>query len=207
MWASCVLYTYILLTSALAPCILPIIVPCLEFFTHPLMPSAMQLSLQCFVKPHPGEKKKIKWNEDREMLIQFYSTWTPENCAPLSVLLQTLIMLHVSWIAGRQPMVKGKRAINYSRQLDRIRAVQLGNWCSLKISHYCGWKWRCFVELDGFCCLRTVLQVVQGSMIGLCRIDTIYYRANLWHIKLLWPPWEICTVTGVKATNLMLYKY
>lgn len=103
--------TYILLTSPFAPCILPMMVPCLEFFTHPLMPSAMQLSLQCFVNPHPGEGNSRKWygNRRERKVIKFIRYGTQENSTPVTVLLRTLIMLHVSWEDNRWSRVTSNK--------------------------------------------------------------------------------------------------
>lgn len=47
--------TYIVSTAAFVPCILPMIVPALEFFTHPVMPSSSAFSRAHFVNEQPVE--------------------------------------------------------------------------------------------------------------------------------------------------------
>lgn len=49
------LFTYIVSTLALVPCILPRIVPAFVFFTQPVIPILEQFSRQHFVKLQPVE--------------------------------------------------------------------------------------------------------------------------------------------------------
>lgn len=59
--------------AAFGPCILPWIDPIFVFLTQPLIPFAMQLSRQNFVKPHPAKGNKSTWFTSIDRISEFQS--------------------------------------------------------------------------------------------------------------------------------------